>query len=445
MSTSRDPLEVPPHVADELLETLLCRQNAAEALADVIAAHAALVVEVGRLRRHGPAATAGPATCAPDNDDSETSSADAVGHPDAALSARAAVAAAETRAALADRARLAAIRQRDAALAESADRHAALKRAEGARIDAETRAQVADEARALAAAVSTSNAEGREAAEARAASEAARALTLERERDELVSRLVSEAQRSADAMNAVLEERSTLERWRARGVSAETPGDGAGVSLVTVAASSAPRAPPTAVSRGVHPPGGARCVAAGSGGLVATGGVDGVRLWAPPPTSDKGGAIPALPAAGAVLVGAGARAPVAALAICGARDRPLVLAAPSGGGGVDAWCGSTGRHLHRLTGHADRVTHVTPLPTSLSEAGAGAATAGADRALRLWDLKTGYCVGTFVHASACSGLSADAAGDCVVTAHRSGHVRCWDPRAGGGCQARQRERERTRK
>ena len=123
-----------------------------------------------------------------------------------------------------------------------------------------------------------------------------------------------------------------------------------------------------------------------------------------------------------------ARAVEAVTALAFTADRRHLL-----GGCADQalrlWdCAASGRVAHTLTGHTARVTAAATAPAAPRVA----ASAGADRAIKLWDLGRGFCARTLLCPSTCQALCFVAGGAALLTGHYDGGVRLWDLRAGGG-------------
>lgn len=196
-------------------------------------------------------------------------------------------------------------------------------------------------------------------------------------------------------------------------------------------------------------PGGAYCLAASPNGQVmASGGADAtVALWdvrkglaTAPDASQEAG----MASYGGSAQSASLRARPPAVARPAARlrgafeslsslaftlDSRFVLGAEARAA-VRAWDVSTGRLRASLTGHAGRVSAVAASPVDA----ASAASAGADRTVKIWGLDRGYCVRTILCASACRSIAYSRDGTALLTAHADGALRAWDLRAkhGGG-------------
>jgi WD40 repeat protein/tRNA A-37 threonylcarbamoyl transferase component Bud32 len=91
-------------------------------------------------------------------------------------------------------------------------------------------------------------------------------------------------------------------------------------------------------------------------------------------------------------------------------------------GEIKVWDPRTGRLLHTLTGHRDRVAALAYHPTKNL-----LASAGYDRTVRLWDLDQGRELLVLVgHSAHVNSVAYSAAGDLLASASGDGTVRLWD-------------------
>ena len=81
----------------------------------------------------------------------------------------------------------------------------------------------------------------------------------------------------------------------------------------------------------------------------------------------------------------------------------------------------SGRVRHTLTGHAGRVTCCSASPADPSVA----LSAGSDRAVKVWDLRRGFCSQSLLCGSACHSACFSADGVLVFTGHFDGALRAW--------------------
>ena len=81
----------------------------------------------------------------------------------------------------------------------------------------------------------------------------------------------------------------------------------------------------------------------------------------------------------------------------------------------------SGRVRHTLTGHAGRVTCCSASPADP----AVALSAGSDRAVKLWDLRRGFCSQSLLCGSACHSAAFSADGALVFSGHFDGALRAW--------------------
>lgn len=87
---------------------------------------------------------------------------------------------------------------------------------------------------------------------------------------------------------------------------------------------------------------------------------------------------------------------------------------------------ATSRARHTLTGHTAKVTSVAASPADPTRA----ASAGADRAVRIWDLARGYALRALLTPSTPQCVAYGADGRSVVSGHFDGSVRVWDAASG---------------
>eukprot|EP00884_Botryococcus_braunii_P018248 jgi/Botrbrau1/5106/Bobra.0128s0017.1 len=106
-------------------------------------------------------------------------------------------------------------------------------------------------------------------------------------------------------------------------------------------------------------------------------------------------------------------------------DEKALLAAGSDQA-LRMWDIASGRVRHTLTGHTSKVSTVDASPLEVSRAASG----GADRCVKVWDLRNGYCVATSPYHSACSTLRFTVDGSQIVSGHLDGTLRFWDVRIG---------------
>lgn len=109
--------------------------------------------------------------------------------------------------------------------------------------------------------------------------------------------------------------------------------------------------------------------------------------------------------------------------IAGGEDRALRLWEVNVGGNISSSSSmlGSGRVRHTLTGHAAKVTCCSASPADSSFA----LSAGSDRAIKLWDLRRGFCSQSLVCGSACHSAAFSADGVLVFTGHFDGGLRAW--------------------
>lgn len=117
--------------------------------------------------------------------------------------------------------------------------------------------------------------------------------------------------------------------------------------------------------------------------------------------------------------------------IAGGEDRALRLwevnVGGAGGGAASSFSSSapsmlgSGRVRHTLTGHTAKVTCCSASPVDPCVA----LSAGSDRAVKLWDLRRGYCSQSLVCGSACHSAAFSADGVLAFTGHFDGGLRAW--------------------
>lgn len=81
----------------------------------------------------------------------------------------------------------------------------------------------------------------------------------------------------------------------------------------------------------------------------------------------------------------------------------------------------SGRVRHTLTGHAGRVTCCAASPADPTVA----LSAGSDRAVKIWDLRRGFCRQSLLCGSACHSAAFSADGVLVFSGHFDGALRAW--------------------
>ncbi|XP_078433952.1 transducin/WD40 repeat-like superfamily protein [Wolffia australiana] len=86
---------------------------------------------------------------------------------------------------------------------------------------------------------------------------------------------------------------------------------------------------------------------------------------------------------------------------------------------------TSGRTLHTLSGHRDKVCGVD-LPRTPSR---HAASAAYDHTIKLWDIGTGFCTNTIMSSSNCNALSFAADASTICSGHVDGGLRLWDSRS----------------
>lgn len=87
---------------------------------------------------------------------------------------------------------------------------------------------------------------------------------------------------------------------------------------------------------------------------------------------------------------------------------------------------ATSRARHTLTGHTGKVTSVSSSPADAARC----ASAGADRAIRVWDLARGYALRASLTPSTPHCVAYGVDGRTLVSGHFDGSVRLWDADTG---------------
>jgi autophagy-related protein 16 len=98
---------------------------------------------------------------------------------------------------------------------------------------------------------------------------------------------------------------------------------------------------------------------------------------------------------------------------------------------VRLWDATTGRALHTLTGHADKVCAARFCPWDATRA----VSASHDRTIKVWDLSKGFCVASILCASNCNAVTWGDGAGTVVSGHFDGAARVWDLRRKPGAAA----------
>ncbi|KAJ6824761.1 autophagy-related protein 16 isoform X2 [Iris pallida] len=107
------------------------------------------------------------------------------------------------------------------------------------------------------------------------------------------------------------------------------------------------------------------------------------------------------------------------------QDNRSVIAASSSKDLI-VWELGSGRILHTLTGHRDKVCAVDASRVSSRNI----VSASYDHTIKVWDLHKGYCINTLVSASNCNSLIYSVDGVTLCSGHVDGNLRLWDSRSG---------------
>jgi len=122
----------------------------------------------------------------------------------------------------------------------------------------------------------------------------------------------------------------------------------------------------------------------------------------------------------------GALASVLDVKLNGDPANPIVVAS-SADGVIRIWSAESGRCMHTLTGHTDKVFAVDLSPDNARRCVSG----GQDRTIRTWDMSKGYCVQTIGCGSTCFDVCFSHDGGFIYSGHFDGSARIWSlPKSG---------------
>ncbi|CAN1136513.1 Autophagy-related protein 16 [Linum perenne] len=107
------------------------------------------------------------------------------------------------------------------------------------------------------------------------------------------------------------------------------------------------------------------------------------------------------------------------------HDNKSVIAASSSNK-LFVWDVNSGRQLHTLTGHVDKVSGVDVSKVSSRHV----VSSAYDLTIKVWDLHKGYCTNTIMFHSNCNAVSFSMDGQKICSGHVDGNLRLWDIETG---------------